>query len=50
MAAREAELAALKAQLAGAAGSGATGPASSNGHSSGTQHHEEAEAQVTTKV
>jgi hypothetical protein len=45
MAAREKELAALRAQLAGVA-TGTAGPASSDGHSSGTQH-EEHDAQVS---
>lgn len=46
MAARDKELAALRAQLAGGASATAPGPASSDGHSSGTQHGEEHEAQV----
>ena len=46
MAARDKELAVLRAQLAGGASATAPGPASSDGHSSGTQHGEEHEAQV----
>lgn len=45
MAAKDGELAALKVQLAGVASGSAAAPASSDGHSSGTQH-EEADAQV----
>jgi hypothetical protein len=46
MAARDKELAALRAQLAGGGPTAPAGPASSDGHSSGTQHGEEHEAQV----